>query len=115
MALGKRAALGVLPRQPHRSSFAQQRAEGERLGSRPIDALAKLDRLGARIEEALDRAVGVKISWHCTDFFADVFKRFDLDAGDPAAGIIMVTGRLHAGPAPIEPIRTVGLVALTGF
>ena len=60
MALRERAALGVLAGQPHRMAFEQQRAERQRLGGRPVDALAGLDRLGARIEEALDGAVDVE-------------------------------------------------------
>ena len=45
MALRERAALDVLAGQPHRMAFEQQRAEGQRLGGRPVDALAGLDRL----------------------------------------------------------------------
>ena len=48
MALREGAALAVLAGQPHRMAVEQQRAERQRLGGRPVDALAGLDRLGAR-------------------------------------------------------------------
>ena len=48
MALREGAALAVLAGEPHRMAVEQQRAEGERLGGRPVDALAGLDRLAAR-------------------------------------------------------------------
>ena len=41
-------------------ALEQQRAEGERLAGRPVDALAGLDRLAAVVEEALDGAVDVE-------------------------------------------------------
>ena len=41
VALRERAALGVLAGQPHRMAFEQQRAERQRLGGRPVDALAR--------------------------------------------------------------------------
>ena len=45
-------------------ALLEQRAEGERLGGRPVDALAGLDRLGAVVEEALDRPVDVEALRH---------------------------------------------------
>ena len=44
VALGEGAALGVLAGQAHREALDQQRAEGQRLGRRPVDALALVDR-----------------------------------------------------------------------
>ena len=52
MALRERAALAVLARQANRKALVQQRAEGERLGGRPVDPLADLDRRAAVLEEA---------------------------------------------------------------
>ena len=57
VALREGAALGILARQPHRMAFLEQRAEGERLGGRPVDPFAGFDRLAAVIEEPLDGAV----------------------------------------------------------
>ena len=64
MALREGAALGILAGQADRVAFLEQRAEGERLGGRPVDALAGLDRLGAVVEEALDGAVDVEAFRH---------------------------------------------------
>ena len=88
MALREGAALAVLAGQPHRMAFEQQRAEGERLGGRPVDALAGLDRLGARVEEALDGAVDVEALRHRGDLLADLLERLDRDAGVAAARIV---------------------------
>ena len=115
MALREGAALAVLAGQPHRRAFEQERAEGERLAGRPVDAHAGLDRLGAGIEETLDGAVDMEALRHRADLLADVLERLDRNAGDAAARIVEVARRLHAGPAAVEPIGTVGLVALARF
>ena len=60
MALRERAALAVLAGQAHREAFVEQRAEGQRLAGRPVDALAALDRRAAVVEEALDGLVDVE-------------------------------------------------------
>src|SRR5215204_2779546 len=115
MALRKGAALAVLAGQPHRIAAEQQRTEGERLRRRPVNALAGLDRLGTRVKEALDGAVKVKILRRRAELLADLLERFDLNAGDPAAWIVVIARRLHAGPAAVQPIGAVGLVALARF
>ena len=71
MALRERAALGILAGQAHRMAFFEQRAERQRLASRPVDALAAFDRLGAIVEEALDRLVDVEALRHRGDLLAD--------------------------------------------
>ena len=60
MALRERAALGVLAGQADRVAVEQDRAEGQRLGRRPVDALAGVDHLAARFQEADDRLVGLE-------------------------------------------------------
>src|SRR5262249_59043241 len=47
MALREGAAFAVLSREPHRFAVEQQRAEGQALGGRPVDALAAPRRLAA--------------------------------------------------------------------
>ena len=93
-------------------AFEQQRAERQRLGGRPVDAFAGLDRLAARIEEALDGAVDVEALRHRGELPADLLQRLDRDAGVAAARIVDRAGGLHAGPAAVEPVGLVGLVAL---
>src|SRR5262245_54887254 len=51
MALRKRAALGILAGKADRIAVEQDRAEGQRLGRRPVNALAGFDHLPARFEE----------------------------------------------------------------
>ena len=55
VALGERAALGVLAGQPDRRALAQQRRVGERLGLRPVDPAVGADGLAPALE-LLDRA-----------------------------------------------------------
>ena len=56
----ERAALDVLAGQADAMAFDQQRAERQRLGHGPVDALAGFHHLLAVIEKALDRAVDVE-------------------------------------------------------
>ena len=107
MALREGAALAVLAGEPHRTSLEQERAEGERLAGRPVDALAALDRLAAVVEEALDRPVDVEAFRHRRDLAADLRQRLDRDAGIAAARIVGIARRLHAGPAAVEPVGLV--------
>ena len=50
VALAERAAAAVLAAQPHGNPFEQQRAEGERLGERPIVTAAAVENLALPIE-----------------------------------------------------------------
>ena len=76
MALREGAAFRILAGQAHPVAFLEQRAEGERLGGRPVDALAGLDRLGAVIEEALDGLVDVEALRDARDLLADLAQLF---------------------------------------
>src|SRR5215813_12254347 len=93
-------------------ALAQERAERERLRGRPVDAFAGLDRLGAGGEEALDGAVDVEILRHRRDLAADLLQLLDSEAGIAAARVVGHFRDLEAGPAAVEPIRLVRLVAL---
>ena len=64
VALREGAALGILAREADAVALLEQRAEGQRLGGRPVDVDARLDRLPARVEDALDGAVGVEARRH---------------------------------------------------
>src|SRR5258707_14885529 len=91
----------------------QQRAERQRLAGCPVDALPGLDRFLTRIEEALDRAVDMEALRHLGDLAADILQRLDRDAGVAAARIVAHRrGGFHAGPAAVEPVGVVRLVAL---
>ena len=115
MALREGAALAVLAGEPHPVAFEQQRAEGERLAGRPIDARAGLDRFAPVFEKAVERAVQMEVRRQRRDLAADLLERRDLDAGMAAARIVGIVGALEAGPAAVEPIGLVGAIALRRF
>src|SRR6202007_1041176 len=60
MALRERAAAAVLAGEADEGALGAERAEGERLASRPVDPLAALDRLLLRLELPGDLAVEVE-------------------------------------------------------
>src|SRR5580700_926298 len=99
MALRERAALAVLSGQPHAMALKQHRAEGERLGGRPIDAHPRLDRFAPVVDKAVERAMQVKALRQRRDLLADFLERRDLDAGLAAARIVLVARGGKAGPA----------------
>ena len=96
-------------------AFLEQRAKGEPLGGGPIDALARLDRLGAMIEEALDGLVDVEALRDRCDFLTDSAQLGDIDAGIAAARILDFAGGLEPRPAAVEPVGLVRLVTRRNF
>src|SRR6516225_12154003 len=115
MALRERAALGVLPREPHVAALLQQRAERQRLAGRPVYAKTAVDRLGPVVEEPLDGAVNPETVRHPGDLAADFFEDRDVDAGNAPTGIFFLVGNLETGPFAVQPVGLVGLVAGAGF
>src|SRR5581483_6652907 len=89
MALREGAALRVLAGKSDVMAFLQQRTERQRLAGRPIDAGARVDRLGAVFEEALNRAMDAEAVRHLGDLAADLLQLRSVDAGDAAAGIFL--------------------------
>ena len=113
VALREGAALHVLAGEAHAMALEQQRAEGERLGHRPVDALAGLHHLLAVVEEALDRAVDVEALRNRGERLADLLDGLDRIAGLAAARIVRILAHgLEARPAAVEPVGLVGLVVL---
>ena len=110
MALREGAALDVLAREADAVALLEKRAEGERLGGRPVDADAGLDRLPPRVEEALDGAVDVEVRRHLGEADADLLQLPDRDAGDAASRRVAGLGGLEAGPDAVEPVGLVGAV-----
>jgi hypothetical protein len=116
MALREGAALHVLAGEAHPVAFEQERTEGERFASGPIEALAGLQHLLAVVEEALDRAVDVEALRHRGDLEPISRRRSTATPGLAAARIVHVLAHgLEAGPAAVEPIGLVGLVALSAL
>ena len=89
MALREGAALGILAGQPHPMAFEQQRAEGQRLAGRPVDAGAGVDRLARGCRGS---GCSVRCRWKpggsVGDLLADRLQRGELDAGLAAARIV---------------------------
>src|SRR5262245_157536 len=112
MTLREGAALGVLAGEPHRMTLQQQRAKCERLGRRPVDAFAALDRLAASFQEPLDGPMYVEALGYRRDLPADLFERGERRAGMAATRLLGIACCLDIGPAAVEPISAVGLVAL---
>src|SRR6516165_5182635 len=112
MALREGAALAVLAGESHRMALEQERAEGERLGRRPVEPAAGLDRLAAVLQETLDGPMRVEALGDGGDLLADVLQSLDRNPGIAAPRIIEIARRLDLGPAPVEPIGAVGAIAL---
>src|SRR6476659_4189180 len=115
MPLRERTALTVLAGKPHRMAFLEQGTKGKRLSGCPIDSLPTLNRLGAIIEETLNRLVNGIALRNDSDFLADLAQHGGVDAGIATARIVSVAGGFHARPASVEPIGLVRLVAAPGF
>ncbi len=116
MALRERAALAVLAGQAHRIALVEQRAESQGFARSPIHAFAALDHLAAIVEEALYRLVQAEAARRCGDARGDLLDLGDFDAGHAAPIVVdHVLRNFEAGPAPVEPVGLVGLVALARF
>jgi hypothetical protein len=110
MALRERAALDILARQAHPRAFLDQRGEGQRLGRRPVDALAGLDHLGAVVHEPLDGAVDFEALRNRRELLADSFSASS--ARRSCRGALVLVVGLQARPLPVQPVGLVRLVAL---
>ena len=88
MALRERAALAVLARKADRKAFVEQRAESERLGGRPVDALAALIAVAAVLEKAQDRLMDVEAFRRRGDPLADLPEPIEIDPGLAAAVVV---------------------------
>ena len=99
-----------LSRKPHRHPFGEERAERQRLAGRPVEPLAGLDHLAARIEQAGQLAVDVKTGRIAVEGAADFAQQL---VGDPrlvVAQLLLADQRLQAGPPPLQPVRLVRFV-----
>ena len=112
VALREGAALAVLARQAHRKALVEQRGERQVLGHRPIDAGAVSHHLTAALQQALDGLVRVEVLRDRGDAPAHLLQRIDGNAGLAAAGLVV--GKADVGPAAVEPVGLVGLVAVGG-
>src|SRR6185437_6467667 len=64
VALREGAAAAVLAREPHERALGAERADGERLGGRPVDALAAAKRVALLLELARDLGIEVESLGH---------------------------------------------------
>ena len=116
MALRERAALAVLAGQTNRKAIIQQRAKGERLGGRPVNPFAVLDRRAAAVEEAQYGLMNIETVRSGGDSLADQSQPIEIYAGLATAIIVgNVLGRFDARPTPVEPIGLVGGIGLTSL
>src|SRR5258708_35408927 len=96
-------------------AFEQEGTQRERLGRCPIDAFAGLDRLAAVVDETLQGPVQVETLRYRRDLRSDLFERRERDAGMAAARVIGIARSFDVGPAAVEPVGAVCLLALTSF
>ena len=113
MALAEGAARGILPRQAHRIAFVQQRAEGERFGGGPIEALPVSNICALACKLPRDGFVRVKAFGDRGQRAADLLQLFGGDGGVAAAVAFRRGGK--ALPAPVEPIGAIGQMRFGGF
>ena len=71
VALAERAALGVLAREPHRHAEREQRRERQRLGVRPVDALALLEARAPPLDERPQLAVHLEVVGHAQQLLVE--------------------------------------------
>src|SRR5258708_23363491 len=84
MGVRERGAAGILAAQPNEGPLGTERTEGERLGGRPVDALAALDRLPLRLELAGDLSIDVEPLRHMAEGGPDRLQEFGRGSGLPA-------------------------------
>ena len=106
VALREGAALAVLARQAHREAFVEQRAEGQVLGHRPVDALRRVSTISRRRSSSRWMVLwALKSVRDGGDAPADLLQRLDGNAGLAAARVVV--GEADAGPAAVEPVGLV--------
>ena len=81
VAMGERAALGVLAGQPDGGALEQQAREGERLGLTPVDPALLAERLSASFELAGELRVDLEPVGHGEELLVELAERRLLDRG----------------------------------
>ena len=113
VALREGAAAGVLAAQAHREALAQQRAERQVLGGRPVDVGAALDALAALADDPLELAVQVHRLGHRGHRQPDLADQLERHRG--AAALVLLGRPGQAGPGALQPVGLVHLVAGRGL
>mmetsp|Transcript_9016 Transcript_9016/g.23642 ORF Transcript_9016/g.23642 Transcript_9016/m.23642 type:complete len:272 (-) Transcript_9016:34-849(-) len=107
MPLRKRAALAVLPAQPHMRALHEQRPDRKRLCGGPIDRLAELDRRGALGKYFLQQRVHAKSAWDAARVEPELAQRVLFHAS--RAQRAERARRLDPGPLRRQPVARVRL------
>ena len=110
VALGERAAARVLARKADREAFFQQRGERHVLGHAPVEVLARLGHLAARVDRARHGLVDVEAVGDRGDLLPDLLQLGHRNAGLAAA--FLVLGQAKARPLAIEPVSSARLERL---
>src|ERR1700733_2459227 len=105
--------VSVVPLLLHLNARGQQGTEGERLGGRPVEALAGLDHLPLGLELADDLAVDVEALGILRELEPDRAQGLGRDPRG-AAPVVARRGR-EARPFTLEPVGLVGPVAARGL
>src|SRR6185295_16562623 len=80
-----------------------------------VNSLAAFNRLGAMLEEALDCLVNDEPFRNGGDLLSDLPQQAGIDAGIAAPRIVGIPRCFHSGPASVEPVGLVCLIALAGL
>jgi predicted Ser/Thr protein kinase len=108
VALAEGAAAAVLAGQPNAMAVGEQAAERERLGRRPIEALAALEHHFFGVEDALERLVDGEAFGNRRQ---DLAQPLELGRVDGGRDIAAAEHRLIGAPEPCPPaLEPVGLV-----
>src|SRR5258708_31509997 len=99
MAVREGAAAAVLARQADMRALGAQRADRQRLGSAPIDPVARFERGALCFELAGDLAVEVKAVGYRDKAMSDFAQQ--LDRRRRVAAAVVVGGRPQPRPGPL--------------
>ena len=113
VAVAERAPAAVLAGQANSPAFLEQGSEGERLGGRPVEALAAGEHLGLGVDDPLEGLVDGQPFRDRGQHLADLAQARLFDAGGDVAAFGLRSLRpAEARPAALEPV---GLVGKIGF
>jgi len=113
VALTERAAADILARQADGIIVDEQRAEGERLSGRPIEALTAFEHSALGLEDTRQRLVDHETIGDGGELGGDLVECLSRHAARGGAALAYgFARRCKSGPFAFKPVGLVGLVAL---
>ena len=116
MSLRESPALTILSRETNGMALINQSAKGQGFAHRPVNIGACFDHLLAAFHKTLNGFMDIETFGHIAEAIADKAQFIKSNTSGAAPSIIgAIIGRLQACPTPIQPIRLIGLIALSRF